>query len=329
MRLFLHSCFICLLGFGSTASRADISPDFFATLKSQVFKVIARRSSGTVQAGSAVLVAPGKLVTNCHVLRWTGRVEVLQNGARWPARLVSADAEHDLCILAAETVPTKAIAFARPAQLKTDQEVHAAGYPGGGEFVVNCGTIRALHDLDAGKVIQTNASFSPGASGGGLFDSDGRLIGILTFRAVTGGDLHFVMPVAWVDALLARSDDSAKSTIDNSAFYHRIDSRQPYFLRAVVLEKQQNWPALLGMAQRWAEDQANSTEPWMAMGKACVALNKKDEAVAAFRQVLSIDEHHSHGKNWLLALMPPGPHCGGEMCEGDGHIFSLAEPVLP
>ena len=90
MRTFFHSCLVCLLGFGSAGSRADISPDFFTALKSQVFKVIAQRSSGTVQAGSVVLVAPGKLVTNCHVLRWTGRVEVLQDGSRWSARLVSA-----------------------------------------------------------------------------------------------------------------------------------------------------------------------------------------------------------------------------------------------
>ena len=329
MQTILRSLCVCLLSLCGLASHAEDSSEFFSKLKSQVFKVIAERPTGTLQAGSAVLIAPGKLVTNCHVLRWSRRIEVLHDDARWPARLVATDAEHDLCILSAAHVPAEAIAFARPASAKIDQEVHAASYPGGGDFAVSCGTIRALHDLDAGKVIQTNAAFSPGSSGGGLFDSDGRLIGVLTFRAVTGGDLHFVMPVAWVDALLARADESAAATINDTAFYHRTDSQQPYFLRAVVLEQTQNWPALLGMAQRWAQDQANNTESWMAMGKACVALNKKDEAVAAFRQVLSIDEHHSHGKNWLLAMTPGAMRCTGENCDIDAEIFALAEPVLP
>lgn len=320
----------CLLSTCAAAIHADPSPEALARVQSHVFKVIAERSSGTVQAGSAVLVAAGKLVTNCHVLTWAKHIRVVQNGERWAARLIAADKEHDLCILAATDLPVgpQLAQSAGPAQI--GQDVHAAGYPGGGEFALNCGKVRALHDFNAAKVIQTNATFNPGASGGGLFDNDGNLLGILTFRAPSGGDFHFVMPVAWVDRLLARSDESKPVATTDLAFYQRNQAQQPYFLQAAALEETRNWAALLNVAQRWSGQAANNPESWMAVGKACVALNKKDQAVSALRQVLAIDNQHSLGRD-LLNTLEPAALCGTpeNPCPSSEDFLAFAEPVLP
>lgn len=53
--------------------------------------------------------------------------------------------------------------------------------------------IVGLHhcECDGGRVVQTSADFDRGASGGGLFDRQGRLVGILTFKASSGGNFHF------------------------------------------------------------------------------------------------------------------------------------------
>lgn len=323
----LLACFLSACG---VAIHADPSPEALTKLTSHVFKVITERSSGTMQAGSAVLVAAGKLVTNCHVLTWAKTIYVVRSGERWAARLIAADKEHDLCILAAADLPFAPPIASPTAQVQIGQEVHAAGYPGGGDFIVNCGKVRGLHDYSAAKVIQTNATFSPGASGGGLFDNDGNLLGILTFRAPSGGDFHFVMPVAWVDALLARVDDSARLATSDPAFYQRNQAQQPYFLQAAALEETRNWAALLNVAQRWSDHSANNPESWMAVGKACVALNKKDQAVSAFRQVLALDSQHSLGRDWLNALEPTAL-CGTpeNPCPSSEDFLAFAEPVLP
>ena len=44
--------------------------------------------------------------------------------------------------------------------------------------------ISQLRELDGDRFIQTDAAISPGSSGGGLFDSKGNLIGILTAKIV-------------------------------------------------------------------------------------------------------------------------------------------------
>lgn len=318
----------CLLSACGIAVHADPSPETLAKLQSQVFKIVAERSSGTVQAGSAVLIAAGKLVTNCHVLTWAKNIQIVRNGERWNARLSAADREHDLCIVTAATLPFIPDLSQSTGAAQIGQEVHAVGYPAGGDFAVNCGTVRALHDYNDAKVIQTSATFSPGASGGGLFDGAGNLLGILTFRAPSGGDFHFVMPVAWVDALLARSDESDPRAASNSAFYQRNQSQQPYFLQAAALEETRNWAALLTVAQRWTGQSLNNPESWMAVGKACVALNRKDQAVSAFRQVLAIDSHHSLGRDWLNTLEPPA-FCGTPDCISSDEFLAFAEPVLP
>ncbi len=318
-----------LTAFGA-AIHAAPSPEALAKLQSRVFKVIAERSSGTVQAGSAVLVAAGKLVTNCHVLTWAKTIQVVRGSERWTARLIAADKEHDLCILTATYLPVSPYLAQSAGAAQIGQEVHAAGFPGGGDFAVNCGKVRALHDLNAAKVIQTNAAFNPGASGGGLFDNDGNLLGILTFRAPSGGDFHFVMPVAWVDALLVRLDTSNPFAKSAAAFYQRNQAQQPYFLQAAALEETRNWPALLNVAQRWSDQAANNPESWMAVGKACAALNKKDQAVSAFRHVLAIDSQHSMGRD-LLNTLEPVVLCGApdNPCPLSEDFLAFAEPVLP
>jgi S1-C subfamily serine protease len=40
-------------------------------------------------------------------------------------------------------------------------------------------------------VIQTSTAFTSGASGGGLFDEDGRLVGILTYRLRGASGYYF------------------------------------------------------------------------------------------------------------------------------------------
>ncbi len=327
LTIFRLICAGFLIGFGICV-HADSSPEILAKLQSSVFKVSVERGSGTQQTGSAVWVAADTLVTNCHVLVWAKKIQVVGDGKRWPARLIAADQEHDLCLLFAPGVPFAAVAIGNPLQI--GQAVHAAGFPGGGNFSVSWGTVRALHAYDAAKVIQTNASFDPGASGGGLFDDEGKLVGILTFRAVSGGDFHFVMPAVWVDALLARADSARFEGHLDGAFYRRGQGKQPFFLQAAHLESQQNWAGLLDVAQRWTNQQADNAESWMAIGKACVALSRKEKALNAFRQVLALDAQHSLGKDWLRALEPV-EQCGGAAnpCPIDSEILAFMEPVLP
>src|SRR5437762_453078 len=49
--------------------------------------------------GSGVVVQPGQVVTNCHVVAGGLRYRVRHSRSEFPAHLEKADTDHDLCLL--------------------------------------------------------------------------------------------------------------------------------------------------------------------------------------------------------------------------------------
>lgn len=129
-----------------------------------------------VAQGSAVLIAPGRFVTNCHVLA-RGKHFVIsrrEDKVIERVRLVNFEKGRDLCELdLAQSRP----GFDQPAQiapadsLRIGEPVFAIGSPRGMELTISNGIVSGFREATGGmKLIQTTAPFSPGSSGGGLFD---------------------------------------------------------------------------------------------------------------------------------------------------------------
>lgn len=162
-----------------------------------------------VALGSAVATAPGRVVTNCHVLAagltsdTSARdmaIEVKIAGQRSgrKARLVNADPARDLCVLDVPGLDAPAAPLGSTRTLKVGQPVYAIGSPHGLELTLSGGLISSLRRTESEPIIQTDAAVSGGSSGGGLFDDHGRLIGITTFGIRGGQNLNFALPVELV-----------------------------------------------------------------------------------------------------------------------------------
>lgn len=62
------------------------------------------------------------------------------------------------------------------------------------ELTISNGIISGFRETNGGmKLRQTTAPFSPGSSGGGLFDDQGRLVGITTLIAKDSQNLNFAV----------------------------------------------------------------------------------------------------------------------------------------
>ena len=155
-----------------------------------VLKLDVQRTDGRKEVGSAVLIGREQLLTNCHVVRNARRIEASQGDSVWPASVDIGDSFRDLCLLRLPGHPGAPAALADPDAIRVGQRVQAVGYSGG-RYSVSPGRIKALFSCACGgeaddRVIQTSAGFDPGASGGGLFNADGELVGILTFKSHEG-----------------------------------------------------------------------------------------------------------------------------------------------
>lgn len=172
-----------------------------------------------VGSGSAVTVGPQTMVTNRHVLLPGYRYDVYINGGLLEAQMGNCDSAQDLCLLGVRTLEARPVEFGDTSKLSVGDTVYTIGAPNEmgnivgvssatkqksyspPQLTLSNGLITALRPVEDGKIIQTNAAISPGSSGGGLFDTSGRLLGITTFAMRTGQDLNMALPVSWVERL--------------------------------------------------------------------------------------------------------------------------------
>ncbi len=158
-------------------------------------------------SGSGVLIsADGEALTNWHVVDKEVEVRcLLYDGRAFDAKVLGTDKEMDLALIklqpgdqgAPENLPFAEIG--ESSTLKEGDFVMAMGAPWGLSRSVSMGIIsctkRYLEDESEYSLwLQTDASISPGNSGGPLINTEGRIIGINTLGVMSGGDMGFSIP---------------------------------------------------------------------------------------------------------------------------------------
>ena len=138
--------------------------------------------------GSGVIVRPNVVATNCHVVEG-GDIVIYKHDNRratidtlFNATIRKRDDDKDFCLLDVPGLQGKFAKVRRYDTLKIGEDVYAVGSPKGLDLSLSSGIISQLRQGTITRYIQTDASVSPGSSGGGLFDSGGNLIGILTSK---------------------------------------------------------------------------------------------------------------------------------------------------
>ena len=165
----------------------------------------------TSGAGSGVILSEdGYVITNNHVIYDDSSASVadnitvrLRNGEEYKAEVIGTDSDSDVAVLKIEATGLTPAVCGNSDSLVVGEEVVAVGNPLGelGGTVTN-GIVSATNrEIDMGDVtmnlIQTNAAVNPGNSGGGLFNMNGELIGIVNAKS-SGTDIEglgFAIPV--------------------------------------------------------------------------------------------------------------------------------------
>ncbi len=152
----------------------------------------------TQGAGSGVIVSDdGYIVTNNHVICDTendntlaNTIKVkLRNGTEYTASVVGTDADADIALIKIEASDLTPAVWGDSDKAIVGEQVLAIGNPLGslgGTLTVGyiSATSREI-EVDNVKMtlIQTDAAVNPGNSGGGLFDLNGNLIGVVNAKS--------------------------------------------------------------------------------------------------------------------------------------------------
>jgi S1-C subfamily serine protease len=192
---------------------ADRSEGVRAALPS-VVKVLGRAPScSATLEGSGVVVEPGRVLTNAHVVAGTDRVVVAPaDGEPVVADVVYLDSGTDVAVLAARELT------AAPLALETDlvspgADAVVAGYPGGGGLDTTSARVRSTSNvlgLDIysdeevlREVVAFRGQVRPGNSGGPLLSLDGQVIGLVFAASLTDPDTGYALAQSQLSSALS------------------------------------------------------------------------------------------------------------------------------
>ena len=147
-------------------------------------------------AGSGVIISSdGYILTCAHVVSGASNITVSIGDKDYPATLVGEDTTSDIAVVKVDATGLTPATVGDSDNLKVGESVMAVGNPlgelGG---TVTSGIVSALNrsvsiqgssSVNTMSLIQMDASVSPGNSGGGLFNMNGELVGIVNYYAVT------------------------------------------------------------------------------------------------------------------------------------------------
>ncbi len=194
--------------------------------------------------GSGVVVGPGVVVTNNHVVDGADEIRVTTKGKReLVAKVIGTDPKSDLAVLRVEgdTSQLVPIQFGDSSRLRLGDVVLAIGNPFGVGQTVTMGIVSAKGRADVGiedyeDFIQTDAAINPGNSGGALVDMEGHVIGINTaILSRSGGSvgIGFAIP-----------SNMAKPIVDSLVSQGRVDRG---FLGVTIQDIDQDLAQAMGL----------------------------------------------------------------------------------
>lgn len=170
---------------------------------------------GVAPEGSGIVWrSDGYLATALHVVEQAEAIKVrLADGRVFNAEFIAGNRATDLALLKAALpagVALSPVRTANPPGLGGD--VCAIGNAFGFDLSVTCGVVSAVDVSGAGfntieDFIQTDAATNPGMSGGGLFDRQGNLVGLLSAIVTKQSDANVGVNFAVSPTLLTRVID--------------------------------------------------------------------------------------------------------------------------
>lgn len=227
---FLSAVFLAVSFVVSPASAT--SPNGFADLVERVLPSVVNVSM--LPPGADLTAEPralgsgfvidrrGYIVTNNHVVdNATNLVVIFGDDTPYRVRVRGTDAETDLAVLEIIDPPRDfpVLRFGDSEEARVGDWVVAIGNPFGLGSSVSAGIVSGQsRDIGAGlydKFIQTDAAINRGNSGGPLFDSRGRVIGINTvIFSQTGGSVGvgFAVPAELAQPVVAQLIESGRTT---------------------------------------------------------------------------------------------------------------------
>ena len=152
--------------------------------------------------GLAVAIDRGVYLSTCHGIAAGSQLVVRIGLESHSGSLAVADEELDLCRIAVPDLRGGGLVTGD--EPKVGDRIYVMGVNAKGEMALTEGTVKKLQPTAAGNVLQISTPVAPGASGGPVFDTYGRLVGIATTPHAFGAGVDIALPASWFAQMRTR-----------------------------------------------------------------------------------------------------------------------------
>ena len=290
---------LCCRSAAQTGSHTVATPkslptpsELFKRLSASVFVVESLDSKGTTIAlGSGVSIAKDEVVTNRHVVEEGKSWQVRRGDNIWAAKIAYLDSKHDLCGLWVAGLNAAPVTVRPSSTLSVGDRVYALGNPEGLQLSLSEGLVSGLRKFEGVSLIQTTAPISHGSSGGGLFDSQGELVGVTTFVMKDGQNLNFALPTEWVLGLKEHPSTEVRQTdVEKNV-------SQAMLLSEVAQDAldSDNYEKALETYKQVSELVPGDTAVWLLLGEIYLKLKQPDSARQACEKAVQLSPEQGDG----------------------------------
>ncbi|EOM75086.1 serine protease [Rhodococcus rhodnii] len=152
--------------------------------------------------GSGFVFAPGRVMTNAHVVAGTDGVTVASPDGTLPGEVVLFDPVRDIAVLDVPGLTAAPVPISPDLAASGDDAI-VLGYPGGGPYTASAARVREVLDLTGPdiyregsvqrEVYTVRGEIRQGNSGGPLVSPDGEVVGLVFGAAVDDAETGFVL----------------------------------------------------------------------------------------------------------------------------------------
>lgn len=195
----------------------------------------------------------------------------------------------NLCLLKVSGAPAFIPRKLADADPPAGSQVYAISNALGFGISISEGVVSALRQSQGESFIQFTAAIAPGSEGGGLFDAEGRLVGLISYQQRDGQNVNFACPARWLGEIAKR----ATSTDE-------VDS---WRAKAKALQQESKWQELAQLAGKWTEALTDNLEGWLCLAQTQEKLKDWPAAEKAYREMLKREPAALQARAGLAAVL--------------------------
>ena len=276
------------------SSQVNAIPPFekLLELNNSIVSVNVDLPDGSSGTGTGVVVSKEYVTTDCHVIANTLGANISKFDDTYKPIGFKADWKHDLCLLKFEELPFKPFSLRDSKTLQYEEDVFSVSFPNGSNVPQpSYGSVKGIHRLDNSVIIRSDAAFSLGSSGGGLFAEKNNLVGITTFKSPGPQGFLYSLPVEWIKHLMSQPDTQSLKTMD-VPFWALPFEQKPNFMKVVIPYQNKEWDTLKSISDLWIKEESSSPDAWYFLGLAEQGKKDLKAAKEAFSKAEKINPRH-------------------------------------